>query len=173
MDEMLILVDEMDRPTGFETKSEVHAKGLLHRAFSIFVFNSNGDLLLQRRALTKYHSGGLWTNTCCGHPVKGELISDAAGRRLFEEMKLTIPLEEICVFTYSAHFENGLIENEVDHIYYGVSDVAPIPNPNEVVEWKYISASELKIEIKTNPVNYTAWFKIALEKNLLGDLCKI
>ncbi len=172
MDELLILVDEMDRPLGFETKSEIHARGLLHRAFSIFVFNSKGELLLQCRAKSKYHSAGLWTNTCCGHPVKGENISDAAKRRLNEEMNMTVPLEEICVFTYTARFENGLIENEVDHIFYGVSDESPVPNPNEVEKWKYSSAAVLKNDIKMNPEKYTAWFKIAMEKNLLGDLIK-
>jgi isopentenyl-diphosphate Delta-isomerase len=172
MDEMLILVDEKDRQTGSASKSDVHARGLLHRAFSVFIFNSKGELLLQQRAMSKYHSAGLWTNTCCGHPVNGEPVNEAAKRRLGEEMNMNVHLLEICTFTYKAQFENGLIENEVDHIYYGVSDERPLPNPDEVSEWKYITTAELIDDIKINPSHYTAWFKIALEQNLLGDLIK-
>jgi isopentenyl-diphosphate delta-isomerase len=172
MDEMLILVDEMDRQTGSAGKSEVHEHGLLHRAFSVFVFNSKGELLLQRRALTKYHSGGLWTNTCCGHPVLGEKIKDAAQRRLKEEMNMSVPVEEICVFKYKANFSNGLIENEVDHIFYGVSDAVPVPNQNEVAEWRYLSPELLVNDVMQSPDKYTAWFKMIIERNLLGDLIK-
>jgi isopentenyl-diphosphate delta-isomerase len=170
MDEMLVLVDAMDKAIGSATKTEVHAKGLLHRAFSIFIFNSRGELLLQRRAKTKYHSAGLWTNTCCGHPLQNESIIDAARRRLKEEMNMSVPFEEICSFQYKAEFDNGLIENEIDHIYYGVSDVIPYPNLDEVDEWKYISPAGLVSDVIINAEDYTAWFKIVLKEKLLGEL---
>jgi isopentenyl-diphosphate delta-isomerase len=172
MDETLILVDESDNRAGYATKSEVHELGLLHRAFSIFIFNTRGNLLLQRRALTKYHSAGLWTNTCCGHPVKGEEVKNAAYRRLKEEMSMVADIEEICTFRYRAKLENGLIENELDHIYCGVSDILPDPNPKEVAEWKFASSNELIQDLSKNPASYTAWFKLILEKNLLGDLIR-
>ena len=173
MDELLILVDESDRTIGFAEKGEVHQRGLLHRAFSIFIFNTKGEFLLQRRASTKYHSAELWTNTCCGHPVYGEMLFDAANRRLSQEMNFSVQLNEICTFTYKSHFENGLIENEIDHIFFGITDEHPVPNKSEVDEWKYISLAELTKDIKANPAAYTAWFKIVLEKNLLGDLTQL
>lgn len=170
MDEVLILVDENDHQIGVAGKTEIHEKGLLHRAFSIFIFNSKGELLLQRRAKTKYHSAGLWTNTCCGHPLHNETIIEAAGRRLSEEMNMYVKLEQVCAFQYKAEFGNGLTENEIDHVFYGVSDDLPFANPAEVDEWKYIMPERLVEDIKLNPHLYTAWFKIVIEKKLLGDL---
>jgi isopentenyl-diphosphate delta-isomerase len=127
-------------------------------------------LLLQKRAKGKYHSGGLWTNTCCGHPQQGELLAKGAMRRLIEEMKIYTTLEELCTFRYKSEFENGLIENELDHIFYGFSDEPPVLNPAEAEDWKYIFPDQLEKEIKLNPLDYTAWLRIVIEKKLLGDL---
>lgn len=173
MDELLILVDANDKALGTAGKNEVHSKGLLHRAFSIFIFNSQGELMLQKRALTKYHSGGLWTNTCCGHPLQGESITDAALRRLYEEMKLKTALYSSGVFQYRAEFENGLIENEIDHVFYGVTDQLPEPNPIEVCDWKYILPEILLEDVDKNPDLYTRWFKICIDRKIFDQLISI
>lgn len=162
--EMLILVDEKDVQTGTCEKMEVHRKGLLHRAFSIFVFNSKDELMLQRRAKTKYHTPGLWTNTCCSHPRDGEKLEEAVHRRLKEEMGFDCDLKEEFSFIYRAQFDNDLVEHEFDHVFIGKYDNEPNPNPGEADNWKWINIEELKKDIKENPDNYTPWFKIAVEE---------
>jgi isopentenyl-diphosphate delta-isomerase len=155
----VILVDENDVETGLMGKTEAHEKGLLHRAVSVFIINSEGEWLLQRRALNKYHSAGLWTNTCCSHPLPGESTVDAAKRRLFEEMGMECDLIPLFNFTYREILENGLIEHELDYVFLGVSDVMPVLNISEVSEFKYFNYREMEIDIKTNPENYTIWFR--------------
>ena len=167
---MLILVDENDKAIGTIGKTEAHLKGLLHRAFSVFIFNSKGELLLQKRAKNKYHSGGLWTNTCCSHPTPGENTMHAATRRLEEEMKIVTPLKFLRSFQYKSFLDNGLIENEIDHVFYGISDEVPDPDPNEVSDWKYTNPEELISEVKKNPGLYTSWLKICIDRNIFKDL---
>jgi isopentenyl-diphosphate delta-isomerase len=164
MSEFLILVDEHDKPWGKLEKDQVHQLGLLHRAFSVFIFNSKGELLLQQRADGKYHSGGLWTNTCCSHPRFGEELKDAVSRRLEEEMGLVCETKFIFSFTYKSTFENGLTEHEFDHVYYGVSDETPKPNPVEVSQWKYVTLESLQKDISTHPNHYTVWLNLCLPK---------
>jgi len=155
----VILVDENDVETGLMGKTEAHEKGLLHRAVSVFIVNTEGEWLLQRRALNKYHSAGLWTNTCCSHPLPGESSVDAAKRRLFEEMGLTCDLVPLFNFTYREILENGLIEHELDYVFLGIADDIPVINDLEVAEFKYFNYREMEIDIKTNPENYTIWFR--------------
>jgi isopentenyl-diphosphate delta-isomerase len=164
MNEFLILVDEHDKPWGKLEKDQVHQLGLLHRAFSVFVFNSKGELLLQQRASGKYHSAGLWTNTCCSHPRFGEDLKDAVARRLEEEMGMICETKFLFSFIYESKFENGLTEHEFDHVYYGVSDDLPNPNPAEVSQWKYVTLDYLEKDISINPANYTVWLSICLPK---------
>ncbi|KAF3999475.1 isopentenyl-diphosphate Delta-isomerase [Glaciimonas immobilis] len=159
MEEVLILVDHNDQPVGFGNKLEVHQTGTLHRAFSIFIFNSDGHMLLQQRSATKYHSGKLWTNTCCGHPRHGEDIDTAAHRRLQEEMGFNCYLQKVGAITYQARVSNELIENEFDHIFIGKFDDNPVPNPAEVEHWKWISAPDLLVRIEAQPDDFTIWFK--------------
>jgi isopentenyl-diphosphate delta-isomerase len=166
MDERVILVDENDNQIGTEEKIKAHKKALLHRAFSILIFNSNKEVLLQRRALTKYHSPGLWTNTCCSHPKPGEQIENAVQRRLKEEMNMSCSLNKIFKFQYKAGFDNGLTEHEIDHVFVGNSDTDPDINPDEVDSFKWVSLEKLSQDIKTNPDNYTPWFKIIINKFL-------
>ena len=162
--ERVILVDANDREIGTEEKLEAHKKGMLHRAFSILIFNSEHQLLLQKRADSKYHCGGLWTNTCCSHTRPGESLEDAAHRRLMEEMGMEADnLKEIFHFRYKADFANGLIENEIDHVFIGISDKMPFPNREEVSGFKWIDLDELKQDIRANPKNYTPWLVIILE----------
>lgn len=158
----LVLVDENDKAYGKLEKQLVHELGLLHRAFSVFIFNSNGELLLQQRAKEKYHSGDLWTNTCCSHPRFGEEMPYAINRRLKEEMGMNCKTEFIFSFIYKAKFENGLSEHEFDHVYFGISDNYPIPNKSEVQNWRYISMEDLEEEIAMQPNNFTEWIKICL-----------
>ena len=164
MGDQIVLVDKDDREVGKAEKMAVHKKGLLHRAFSVLVFNSKGELLLQQRAKEKYHCGGLWTNTCCSHPRKGETVSQAAHRRLLEEMGVDCELEEIFSFSYRVDFPNGLTENEFDHVLMGKSDDQPKPDPKEVEQWRWVSLRALRTEIRKNPEIYTYWFKILIEK---------
>jgi isopentenyl-diphosphate delta-isomerase len=164
MDELLILVDNNDNQIGFLDKLSVHRSGVLHRAFSVFIFNLNGDLLLQQRALNKYHSPGLWSNSCCSHPHLNEITSVACNRRLEEEMGIICSMKFAFSFVYKAKFENGLTEHEFDHVYFGISDDSPTPNPEEVKSWKYISMQDLKINILKSPEKYTEWLKICLPK---------
>ena len=162
MEEFVVLVDEMDNEIGIMEKQQAHVEGKLHRAISVFIFDNKGNFLLQQRAFTKYHSGGLWTNTCCSHPRKGEDTLVAANRRLFEEMGIYCELKEIFHFIYKADFENNLTEHEFDHVFMGVTDAIPNPAPEEVYSYKYIDNQELENDITINSNNYTAWFKICL-----------
>ncbi|MBI1267394.1 MAG: isopentenyl-diphosphate Delta-isomerase [Cryomorphaceae bacterium] len=164
--EHVILVDEYDREIGQMEKLQAHESGNLHRALSVFLFNSKGELLLQQRALEKYHSPGLWTNTCCSHPRPGEQSKDAAVRRLKEEMGMSCTLTKSFDFIYRAEFENGLIEHELDHVFIGCSDDKPVMNPSEVASWKYISQENLVADIRNNPDLYTVWFKLCLQRVL-------
>ncbi len=145
-------------------KMEAHEKGLLHRAFSVFIFNDKGEMLLQQRALNKYHSGGLWTNACCSHPRPNEVTLEAAKRRLFEEMGIKTELEFSTSFTYKTVFENGLTEHEFDHIFIGKFNADPKINPDEVNSFCWKSVEGTKNSVKTMPDIYTSWFKIALDK---------
>lgn len=166
MVEEVILVDENDKEVGFMEKMEAHEKALLHRAFSIFIFNSKGELMIHQRALEKYHSGGLWTNTCCSHPRKEESVEQAAHRRLQEEMGFDCELKEVFSFIYKAELDQGLTEHELDHVLIGEYNDTPNLNPAEVADWKFIGMKELKEDIVVNADSYTIWFKIALEEVL-------
>lgn len=166
-DTFVILVDENDQPLGVMEKMEAHRKACLHRAVSVFITNSQGDWLLQRRAFNKYHSNGLWTNTCCSHPYPDESALAASNRRLREEMGIDCSLREIFSFIYKEPLDNELTEHELDHIFIGVSDDFPKLNEDEVVEWKAVSFSELQADIITNPDFYTVWFRKLYEK--VGD----
>ena len=162
-EEKVILVDKNDNQIGFMPKLEAHQKGVLHRAFSIFIFNNKYELLLQKRASSKYHSGGLWTNTCCSHPREDEDILDAAKRRLNEEMGIETSLRKVHDFIYKAELDNDLIEHEFDHVFYGIYNEDPIINKDEADDFKWIDMDSLNEDIKTNGDNYTIWFKIAFE----------
>ncbi|MBL6603739.1 MAG: isopentenyl-diphosphate Delta-isomerase [Bacteroidetes bacterium] len=161
--ENVILVDEKDNQVGLMPKLDAHQKGLLHRAFSVFIFNSDYKLLLQKRASSKYHSGGLWTNTCCSHPRDGEDTIEAANRRLYEEMGIKTSLRKVFDFIYRAELDNNLIENEFDHVFYGVYNHDPILNTDEADDFKWIDMETLKNDIDNNPDQYTVWFKIAFD----------
>ena len=161
--EKVILVDKNDKQVGLMPKLEAHKKGVLHRAFSIFIFNSKYELLLQKRSSSKYHSGGLWTNTCCSHPREGEDILDAANRRLDEEMGIKTSLRKVYDFIYKAELDNQLTEHEFDHVFYGVFDNDPILNKNEAEDFKWVDMETLNNDIIKNEDNYTVWFKIAFE----------
>ena len=162
-EEKVILVDKNDNQIGFMPKLEAHQKGVLHRAFSIFIFNNEYELLLQKRASSKYHSGGLWTNTCCSHPREDEDILDAANRRLIEEMGIETSLRKVYEFTYKAELDNDLTEHEFDHVFYGVYNEDPEINPDEADDFKWIDMDSLYEDIKINGDIYTVWFKIAFE----------
>ena len=162
--EQVILVDEQDRPIGLMEKQAAHIGPHLHRAFSVFIFNSKGELLLQQRALSKYHSPGLWTNTCCSHPRAGETLEEATSRRLKEEMGMSCPIHEVYTFIYMAPVGEGLTEHEFDHVWIGQSDETPIINHEEVESWKYMSIDDLEKDIELYPGLYTEWFKITFEE---------
>lgn len=162
--EHVVLVDEQDKEIGIMEKMQAHQTPNLHRAFSVFIFNEKGEMLLQQRALSKYHSGGLWTNACCSHPKQNESILDAAHRRLQEEMGFNVELKKSFDFIYQASFLNGLIEYEFDHVLIGQYDGVINFNPFEVAAFCFKSFGELKSDIKLKPNNYTEWFKIALPK---------
>ncbi len=155
----VILVDSKDCPIGIMEKLAAHQKGKLHRAYSVFLFNSNNELLLQKRASDKYHSSCLWSNTCCSHPAPGEHLTTSAQNRLLQEMGITTSLQPLFSFTYKTEFDNGLIEHELDHVLIGKFNASPLPNPAEVSDWKYASLKEISNEIKENPKSYTFWFK--------------
>jgi isopentenyl-diphosphate delta-isomerase len=158
MTENVVLIDEADAALGEGEKLEVHRRGLLHRAISVFAFNAGGELLLQRRALSKYHSGGLWTNTCCGHPRPGEATADAARRRLGEELGIGCgELEPAGTLRYRAQLAD-LVENELDHLLVTHVEGQPQPDPEEVVEWRYIGREELDAWIAERLEDFTAWF---------------
>jgi isopentenyl-diphosphate Delta-isomerase len=159
--EHVILVDCDDVPVGVRAKQDAHVEGLLHRAFSIFVFDTRGRMLLQRRATGKYHSGGLWSNTCCSHPRPGESTMAAAQRRLFEEMGFNCPLITACSFVYRADVGGGLIEHEYDHVFVGHFDGDPAPDPAEVEDWRWLGVEQLTREVRGRPDRFTYWFHIA------------
>lgn len=159
----VILVNEQDEPIGTMEKMAAHQSPHLHRAFSIFLFDKQQRLLLQQRAHSKYHSAGLWTNTCCSHPYPGEPVADAAARRLKEEMGISVPVEKAFHFTYQASFDNGLYEYEFDHVFIGEIDDATIePDPAEVAAYTFRSIEEINADMATSAHKYTEWFKIAL-----------
>ena len=159
MDAEVILVDINDFELGTMGKMEAHIKGQLHRAFSIFIFNSKQELLIQQRASGKYHSAGLWTNTCCSHPQFGEETGNAAFRRLKEEMGMVCDLKQMFSFIYKAKFDNGLTEHEFDYVFFGTSDAIPQINKAEVQNWKYISMEDLSEQMEKHPEHYTEWLK--------------
>jgi len=161
--EMVILVDENDQEIGLMEKQEAHEKALLHRAFSVLVFNDKGEMLLQQRAFEKYHSGGLWTNTCCSHPRQGETTEEAAHRRLQEEMGFDCDLNLHQTFIYKAPFDNGLTEHELDHVYIGKYNNNPEFNILEVSSFQWISLEELKDQLKNRPEKFTVWFKMIMD----------
>lgn len=164
IEDSVILVDDSDNQIGLMPKTEAHKKALLHRAISVFICNTKGEWLLQRRALDKYHSGGLWTNSCCSHPLPNETSIEAANRRLMQEMGMKCSLNEIFSFTYIEPLDNELTENEFDHVIVGVSDDAPIENSKEVHEYKYIKYDELFNDILLKPDDYTVWFRKIFER---------
>ncbi|GAA4269708.1 isopentenyl-diphosphate Delta-isomerase [Hyunsoonleella aestuarii] len=163
-EEKVILVNELDEKIGLMPKLEAHEKALLHRAFSVFIFNDNNELMLQQRALHKYHSPGLWTNTCCSHQRDGESNIDAGKRRLEEEMGFVTDLTETISFIYKAPFDNGLTEHELDHVMVGNYNDVPVINEDEVADWKWVPLADVKADIEQHPKNYTEWFKIIFEK---------
>eukprot|EP00218_Dolichomastix_sp_CCMP3274_P004248 CAMPEP_0170156646 /NCGR_PEP_ID=MMETSP0033_2-20121228/63704_1 /TAXON_ID=195969 /ORGANISM="Dolichomastix tenuilepis, Strain CCMP3274" /LENGTH=168 /DNA_ID=CAMNT_0010394011 /DNA_START=55 /DNA_END=558 /DNA_ORIENTATION=+ len=162
--ENVILVNENDEQIGLMEKIEAHEKALLHRAFSVFILNDKGELMLQQRALHKYHSPGLWTNTCCSHQREGESNINAGKRRLQEEMGFVTELAEAVSFIYKAPFDNGLTEHEYDHVMVGTYNDEPKINPDEVASWKWMDVQAVKDDIAANPDEYTAWFKIIFDK---------
>ncbi|RMA58461.1 isopentenyl-diphosphate Delta-isomerase [Ulvibacter antarcticus] len=163
-EEQVILVNEKDEQVGLMPKQEAHEKALLHRAFSVFIFNDKNELMLQQRAVHKYHSPGLWTNTCCSHQRDGESSLNAGKRRLMEEMGFTTKLKETTSFIYKAPFDNGLTEHEFDHILVGKYNAIPSINPDEVASWKWISIEALEKDLVENSESYTVWFKIIFDK---------
>jgi isopentenyl-diphosphate delta-isomerase len=162
--ELVILVDESDRETGTMEKLRAHQEGALHRAFSVCIFNDSGELLLHRRAAGKYHSPGLWTNTCCSHPRPGETTREAALRRLQEEMGFTCALEPAFEFIYRAELDQGLTEHEYDHVFTGIWNGTPAPSADEVADWEYRSTSGILAEMQMHPERFTAWFRILLPR---------
>ena len=162
--ENVILVDTNDTPVGQMEKLKAHLKGELHRALSVLIFNSEGEILLQQRAFSKYHTPGLWSNTCCSHPRPGEDSLEAATRRLGEEMGFTTPLIKSFDFIYRAHFDNGLIEHEFDHVFFGTFDAEPVINPEEANDFKWVKLNNLMEDMRSVPENYTVWFRIIMEK---------
>jgi isopentenyl-diphosphate Delta-isomerase len=161
-EEQVILVNARDEAIGTEGKLRAHQRGLLHRAFSVFVFDHQGRVLLQRRAAAKYHSGGLWSNTCCGHPRPGELVANAAARRLAEEMGINCELQARSTFMYRADLAGGLVEHEIDHLLTGTFQGPPAPNPDEVEAWGWMPFDRLVLECAAEPSRYSAWLPMAL-----------
>ena len=167
MEENVILVDEQDNQLGLMPKMEAHEKAVLHRAFSVFIFNSKGKLMLQQRAAHKYHSPLLWTNTCCSHQRNGESNIEAGKRRLVEEMGFETNLKEVFSFVYKAPFDNGLTEHELDHVMVGNFDGLPEINHEEVASYKWMTLDAIKEDIELHPNLYTAWFKIIFKESYL------
>jgi len=173
--EKVILVNEMDEEVGAMEKMQAHEEAAMHRAFSVFIFNSKGEMLLQRRALNKYHSAGLWTNACCSHPKPLEETKAAAERRLQEELGFTVELKKLFDFIYKSDFDNGLTEYEFDHVYIGTYDAAVTPNKDEVNDYCYKSMDDIKASLHSHPLKYTAWFHIAfpmVEEKVKGVRCQ-
>ncbi len=161
MEHGIILVNENDEEIGIAEKMDAHRKALLHRAFSIFIFNSKNEMLLQQRAISKYHSGGLWTNACCSHPKPGEENKAGAARRLFEEMGFTAELTKIFHFTYKHEFENGLTEFEFDHVFAGFYDGQVYPNEYEASDYCFMNMDGIEVSLLSHPKKFSAWFHIA------------
>ncbi|WP_433736264.1 isopentenyl-diphosphate Delta-isomerase [Pseudomonas putida] len=170
MEELLILVDTHDRKRGYAPKLLVHQQGLLHRAFSIFIFDKDGRLLLQQRALGKYHSQGLWTNTCCGHPRPGERTMAAAKRRLQEEMGISCPLRKVATLLYREQVSNQLIEHEYDHVFAGLCHTDPVANPEEAHSWQWLALSQITARIAAAPDTFSIWFRRIFETRSPADL---
>lgn len=161
---MVILVDPHDRPLGTASKTQAHRNGLLHRAVSVLLFNSRGELLLQRRAAGKYHSGGLWANSCCTHPAPGEGNRQAAERRLREELGIAAPLRPAGSLYYRAQLDGGLVEHELDHLFVGRSDAPPAPDPAEVAACRYLPLADVRAELARHPERFAVWLRIILER---------
>jgi isopentenyl-diphosphate delta-isomerase len=162
--ENVVLVDEYDTEVGVMEKMEAHRLGQLHRAFSVILLNDKNEMLLQKRAASKYHSAGLWSNTCCSHPRPGEDTASAAQRRLMEEMGLSCQLKKSFSFVYKINMGNGLIEHEYDHVYTGFFSGTPLINPDEVSDWAYINQEMISLDMRVNPERYTYWFKVLFDK---------
>lgn len=171
--EHVILVDEHDNELGLMEKMEAHHKGVLHRAFSVLLYNSKGEVLLQKRSANKYHSAGLWTNTCCSHPKPSEKMEEAVARRLKEEMGIDTQPAYAYKFLYQVVLDNNLIEHEMDHVYVGLFNKEPIINSHEVENWRFAGLEEVKEDIQQNPEAYTHWFKLIINhpelKNSIRD----
>lgn len=163
-DNDVILVDVDDVAIGSMNKMEAHHGAHLHRAISVFITNSKGEWLIQQRTHEKYHSKGLWSNACCSHPAPGEETAEAAARRLMYEMGISTELTDLFSFTYKASLEHGLTEHEIDHVFWGVSDDLPVPNPQEVMDYRYVDYQDLKKEMKAKPAIFTAWFRMIVEQ---------
>jgi len=168
--EQVILVDEHDKEIGKMEKMEAHQKGKLHRAFSILLFNSKGELLLQKRSRKKYHSGGLWTNTCCSHPLPRESMAEATHRKLLQEMGINPPLEFGFKFIYQTRLDPGIIEHEFDHVFFGTFDGRPSINKEEVDDWKFTDLTSLQKDMARSPELYTYWFKLIMNRPELSEL---
>lgn len=173
MDDLIALVNQDDVVTAFADKLDVHANGLLHRAFSVFIFNSQREMLIHRRASDKYHSPGLWTNACCSHLPQNFSMEDAVNNRLDYEMGISCNLAHLFTFHYTVNFDHGLIENEIDHVYCGFFDGIPRPNPTEVSEWKWENPENLYHQIKSSPGDYTYWFRYIMDNfsNKIKSYC--
>jgi isopentenyl-diphosphate delta-isomerase len=163
-EQQVILVNENDEPLGQTEKMDAHRKGLLHRAFSVFIFDSKGRMLLQQRAPGKYHGGLLWTNACCSHPQPGETVEQAADRRLEEELGIRMPLEKIFSFTYRENVENGLVEHEFDHVFAGEYSGMIYPNPHEVSDYRFEEMQQIRSELEQQPEKFTSWFRLAFPR---------
>lgn len=160
----VVLVDAEDQQIGLMPKLEAHQKGVLHRAFSVFIFNSKGEVLMQQRAFGKYHSEGLWSNTCCSHPLPLEDTADAARRRLKEEMGMDTDVHFLYSFLYKSELDKGLIEHELDHVFWRLSDQKPVLNAQEVADYKYLTPEDLSKDLKIHPERYTEWLKICFDE---------
>jgi len=164
MPEYILTVDEQDREKGYMEKMEVHEKGILHRAFSVMIFNHKGEVLLQKRAQSKYHSAGLWTNSCCSHQREGETLSEAVSRRIRDELGISCACKEAFTFKYRVEFENGLIEHEIDHVFVGRYDGKIFPNKDEIEEIRWVSPEKLRMEMTEHTEAFTYWFRILMKQ---------